>query len=35
MQQHAESVVTGHTLHERHEQHVMIDGQVALLVDGG
>ena len=35
MQQHAETVVASHLLHQRHEQHVMVDGQVALLEDGG
>ena len=33
MQEHAEPMVTGHALHERHEQHVMIDGEVTLLED--
>ena len=34
VQQHAESVVAGNLLHQRHEQHVMVDSQVALLEDG-
>ena len=33
VQQHAESVVAGNLLHQRHEQHVMVDSQVALLED--
>ena len=35
MQEHAEPMIPGHALHERHEQHVMIDGQITLLEDRG
>ena len=35
VEQDAEPVVAGHPLHERHEEHVVIDGEVALLVDRG
>ncbi len=31
VEQHAETVVAGHALHERHEQHVVVDGEVAVL----
>ena len=31
VQQNTETVVTSHLLHQRHEQHVMVDSQVALL----
>ena len=33
MKQHAEAVATCHLLHERHEQHVMVNGNVHLLED--
>ena len=33
MQQAAESVFAGHLFHERHDEHVVVDGQVALLVN--
>ena len=35
VEKHTEAVVAGHALHERHEQHVVVDGQVALLEDRG
>ena len=35
VQQHAEAVPVGHFLHQTHEQHVVVDGQIALLVDRG
>ena len=31
MQQHAEAVLTGHTLHHRHQQHVVVYGEVRLF----
>ena len=34
VQQHAEAMMAGDALHELHEQHIMVDGEVALLVDG-
>ena len=34
MEQGAEAVLAGHLLHERHEQHVVVYGQVGLLEDG-
>ena len=33
VEQHAESVFAGHLLHQRHEQHVVVNGQVDFLVD--
>ena len=30
----AEAVLAGHALHERHEQHVVVDGEVGVLEDG-
>ena len=35
VEQDAEPVVACHPLHERHEEHVVIDSEVALLVDWG
>ena len=35
MQQHAEAVLARHLLHERHEQHVVVYGKVALFVYRG
>ena len=35
VQQDTETVLAGDALHERHEEHVVIDGKVALLEDGG
>ena len=35
VQQHAEAVLARHLLHERHEQHVVVVGDVGLLEDGG
>ena len=34
VQEDTESVLAGHTLHHRHEQHVVIDSQVRFLEDG-
>ena len=34
VQQHSESVFSCHLFHQRHEQHIVVDGKVALLVDG-
>ena len=34
VEEHAETVFGGHFAHERHENHVVVNGQVALLVDG-
>ena len=34
VQKDTESVLAGHTLHHRHEQHVVIDSQVRFLEDG-
>ena len=33
MEQYAETVLTGHALHQRHEHHVMVDSQIRLLKD--
>ena len=33
VQQHLEAVLVSHTLHERHEQHVVVHGEVSLLED--
>ena len=33
VQQHAETVVACHLLHQRHEQHVVVHSQIALLKD--
>ena len=35
VEQYAEAVIAGDTLHQRHQQHIVIDGEVALLEDGG
>ena len=35
MKQYAESVVAGNLTHQGHNQHVVVYGQVALLIDGG
>ena len=34
VEQHLEAVLACHLLHEAHEQHVVVDGQVGLLEDG-
>ena len=34
MEQHPEAVFVGHLLHQAHQQHVVVDRQVAFLVDG-
>ena len=34
MQQHTETVVACHLLHQRHQQHVMVHSQITLLEDG-
>ena len=31
----AEAVLAGHTFHNRHHQHVMVNGEIHLLKDGG
>ena len=33
VEQYAETMLACHLLHQRHQQHVMVDGQVALLED--
>ena len=33
VEQHAEAMTACHLLHERHEEHVMVDGDVGLLED--
>ena len=33
MQQYSEAVLVSHTLHQAHQQHVVVDSEVALLVD--
>ena len=33
VQQHTEAMLTSHLLHQRHQQHVMVDSQVTLLED--
>ena len=33
VQQHTESVLAGNLLHQRHQHHVVVDGQVGLLED--
>ena len=33
VEQHTETVLAGHLLHQTHQQHVMVNGQVALLKD--
>ena len=33
VEQHLEAVLVGHALHERHEQHVVVHGEVGLLED--
>ena len=33
MQQHAETVLAGHLLHQRHQHHVVVDSQIGLLED--
>ena len=35
VQQHAETVVACHALHQLHQQHIVVHGQVAFFVDGG
>ena len=35
VEQAAESVLARHAGHERHEQHIVVNGQVAFLEDGG
>ena len=34
MQESTEAMLAGHTLHERHEEHVMVNGQVSVLENG-
>ena len=34
MEQNAETMFAGNTLHDRHQQHVVVDGQIGLLEDG-
>ena len=34
VQQYAEAVLAGNLLHNRHQQHVVVNGQVGLLEDG-
>ena len=34
VEQHAKTVLAGHLLHDRHQQHVMIDSEVGFLEDG-
>ena len=33
VKQNTETMIASHTLHERHEQHVMVDSQITLLED--
>ena len=33
VEKHTETMIASHTLHQRHEQHVMVDSQVTLLED--
>ena len=34
VEQHAESVLACHSLHQRHKEHVVIDGEITFLIDG-
>ena len=34
MQQHTEAMLAGYTLHDRHQQHVVVNSQVGVLEDG-
>ena len=33
MEQHAETMFASHALHDGHEQHVVVNGEVGLLED--
>ena len=33
VKEHAETVLMGHTLHQTHQEHVMVNGKIALLED--
>ena len=33
VQEHTETVLVCHTLHQTHQEHVMVNGKIALLID--
>ena len=33
VKQHTEAMIAGHTFHQRHQEHVMVNGEVTLLED--